>query len=337
MEAIINMIKETNKDSCLEIKISILESFIYNLFISLVPLNKIYLFSIIWQKLWNKSCKIFNGTVKTKIHGFDVVLNYGYSYPEYARKFPSYNNPLVELVYQTYQAKERKIVFIDVGAAIGDTILLIYKNCPDMIEKFYCIDGDNQFFEYLKYNLADFSESHLIKCVLSNGENWERELTRTHQGSASAQGQVKVPALSLDVVMEDKFLEKIDLLKIDIDGFDGKALSGSVNLIKKYQPTIIFEWHPILCDRTGNSWLEHFQILSELEYTKYIFFTKYGEFSHFIAEYCCEELSMYAELCIRNKFEYDWHYDVIGLHKDSQIHCLDIAELSFAKDCRSRF
>jgi FkbM family methyltransferase len=312
-------------------------SLIYNLLVNTVKLEDYKYTSNLWQKFWRKSCDIFSGPVSTTIHGYKVILNYGYVYPIYSRKFHSYNNPLVELVYQAYSVHNSPVTLIDVGAAIGDTVLLTYSNCPGMIKNFYCVDGDQEFFRYLQYNLGNFAEGKLILSMLSHDETLERELVRTHKGTASAQGEVEVSARSLDLVATEVGLQDVDVLKIDVDGFDGKVLLGATNILNKYQPSVIFEWHPILCKKTGNDSRQQFEILEACGYEKFIWFTKFGEFSHFMYGFDQESVSRLAELCLRDKFSDDWHYDVVALHRNSRINPVVLAELSFAKVRKSKF
>jgi FkbM family methyltransferase len=312
-------------------------SLIYNLLVQTVKLDEHKYTSRLWQKAWQKSCALFSCPISTTIHGQKVIVNYGYTYPIYSRKFRSYNNPLVELVYQTYSTKKSPITLIDVGAAIGDTVLLIYSNCPDMIENFYCVDGDKEFFAYLKQNLGHFEEGKLILSMLSHDQRAERELVRTHKGTASAQGEVEVSARSLDSIMVEARLQNVDLLKIDVDGFDGKVLLGARDILQKHQPAVIFEWHPILCKQTGNPWTDHFEALEDCGYEKFIWFSKYGDFSHFMNGFERESVSRLMELSLRNRFCYDWHYDVVALHRTSLINPVVLAELSFAKARKSQF
>ena len=312
-------------------------SVFYNLLIQTVKLDNYKYTSKIWHKVWDKSCSIFSCPVSTKIHGHQVILNYGYTYPINSRKYCSYNNPLVELVYQAYCTKKSQITLIDVGAAVGDTILLVYANCPNMLQSFYCVDGDKEFFNYLDRNLGHFPEGKLISSMLSDHERDERELIRTHQGTASAQGKLEISARPLDSVMVEAGLQNADVLKIDVDGFDGKVLLGARNILLQYQPAVIFEWHPILCQKTGNKPTEHFEALEGCGYEKFIWFNKFGDFSHFMHGFERESVSRFVDLCIRDKFCYDWHYDVIALHRNSPINPVALAELSFAKARKSKF
>lgn len=128
-----------------------------------------------------------------------------------------------------------------------------------------------------------------------------------------------------------------DVLKIDVDGFDGKVLSGARGILMQHVPNVIFEWHPILYRRTGNDYLKPFQVLVDCGYRTFVWFTKFGEFSHFTCGRDLEALEMTAQLCLREKHVDDWHYDVVALHSESVISPLNLAELSYAKRRVSRW
>ena len=315
-----------------------LASMIYNVFIkTLVRSQKNSFTKPLWWNLWNKSCEIFTCPISTKMHGHDVILNYGYTYPIYSRLFTSYNNPLVELVYQAYTANNNsQVTLIDVGAAIGDTVLLIHSSCPNIVSNYYCLDGDKEFFKYLQYNLNYIKEAMPVFAMLSDGAKVEKELIRTHKGTASSQGTVEIEARPLDTVMQEVNVKAIDIIKIDVDGFDGKVISGSKQILEAHKPAIIFEWHPILIAQTNNSSLDPFQFLSSCGYDNFVWFTKYGEFSHFTNGFDSESINKLANLCVRNKFHPDWHYDVVALHQNSSIDSLCLAEAQFAKLNKSR-
>lgn len=309
-----------------------LASLIYNAFVCLWWLDHGFI-SGLWRLCWGISCFIFSkAVVETIIHGHKVICNYGYTYPLYSRKFESLNNPLIELVYQTYQIKRKPIILIDVGAAIGDTILLITSNCQGMIKEFYCIDGDPEFFVYLQSNLQSFKEGQLFFANLSDQEGVERELIRTHLGTASAQGERNVRSVTLDSIIFSQPPAEIDLLKIDLDGLDGKVLLGSQRTLERYRPGVIFEWHPILYQKTGNSWVTPFELLEQWGYPQFIWFDKLGNFDFIMKNLDKEIIQKKAQFCLTNAESYpDWHYDIVALHRTSKIPVELLAELNFAR------
>ncbi|MDY0268941.1 FkbM family methyltransferase [Trichloromonas sp.] len=268
----------------------------------------------------------------TTIHGKSVVVNFGFTYPVFARRFPLLNAPLVELAYQLRESKGRPIFFVDVGAAVGDTVLLLYANIPDGFSGFVCIDGDPEFFFCLGKNLGHLPGGRLVHCLLSDSENEVAGLIRTHSGTASAQGNAKSKPMTLSSIVS----EEVDLLKVDVDGFDGRVILGALALLRRCRPTVIFEWHPILCRQTSNSWNDHFAALVAEGYNTFLWFTKYGNFSHYMFGYSQREVDAMAEYCLAD-ISLDWHYDVIALHDSSDISLVELAKLDFASKRPSKW
>jgi FkbM family methyltransferase len=184
----------------------------------------------IGQWFWSKATR--SGTsVTTKIHGTTAQIPADYTYPLICRNFKTFNNPYLELVHQTWLQKKRPLNIIDVGAAIGDTFLLIMQNDPEAVNTIYCVEGSPFFLKYLKENTATFDKAIIIETLLSDKNELIPELISLHSSTASALGNNKVIAQKLDTVLEAAMPPLIDVLKIDVDGFDGKVLAGSVNLL----------------------------------------------------------------------------------------------------------
>jgi hypothetical protein len=55
-------------------------------------------------------------------------------------------------------------------------------------------------------------------------------------------GRERVTAVSLDDTLADQ--PRIDLIKMDIEGAEGLALQGAVDLLQTHQPVIIMEFRP---------------------------------------------------------------------------------------------
>ena len=290
-----------------------------------------------WQLLWKKVTA--GGLIRTTIHGFPVYIQSSYTYPFNARVYPYYNNPLLELTNSTIKAKKGPITILDIGAAVGDTFLLLKSNTPkNTIKKVYCLDGDKEFLELLNLNVGSFPEVKIISCMLSDkSDSRIKSLVRTHGGTASAQGEDTVSTRTLDEIVLEHHINDIDIIKLDIDGFDGDALAGGYNTIMTQHPNIIFEYHPLLIKQTGNDYFKGFNVLKEAGYTNYIWFSKYGRFTHFMQSPSMEDIQLYIDLCIRNNFDFDWHYDVIALSPSSAIDVYELAESQFSNNKVSVF
>lgn len=307
-------------------------SLVYNILLNQSLSNNNRHYRQLWKRLWDLACRHFSCPVSTSIHGRKAFVNFGHSYPLYARRFRNWNDPLLELVYRSFRAKNRRVVVTDVGAGIGDTVLLIEGNCGGMVEQFFCVEGDAEFFSYLVENTRQLDKVHTHLAMLSDKDDEEiSSLIRTHPGTASAQGTQKVSSTTLDSILSRAGHPNIDVLKIDVDGYDGKVLLGASNLLKHHMPSVIFEWHPIMCRQAGTNCVQHFQILCERGYDRFVWFTKYGHFSHFMEGFDVKIVRRLEELCLRGHYDDDWHYDVIALHASDAIIDIELAELSFAK------
>ena len=280
----------------------------------------------IWDKFWNILLSKFSGYAKIKIHGKLALVNLGYTYPIYIKRFPYLNTPLVELIYQTSKFKKRKINVIDIGAAIGDTALLLNEKCKNNIEHLYCIDGDEEFSKYLKNNINQVSFAEAIITILSSNGDKTNSLIRTHSGTASAQGDEKSQSSTLDTLIINKNISQIDVVKIDVDGFDGEVLKGAIKILEEFKPLVIFEWHPKLIIDTGNNYLDHFKVLSEKKYNTFIWYNKYGYFS-FITD-SNSDLKKIAEISLNSKN--DWHYDIVAINNDTQIDLQKLVDLEYS-------
>jgi FkbM family methyltransferase len=288
-----------------------------------------------WNALWNWSLNRYSGPVSTNVHGARVLVNFGNSYPLFARRFRHWNNPLLELVNQTYRALNRPITVIDIGAGIGDTALLIRSNCGAMVGDVLCVEGHAEFYSYLKHNLGSLPNHILRNVMLSDQIQDVASLVKHHPGTASAQGMERTSAITVDVLLQDAALASIDLLKIDVDGFDGRVMAGARRTLAAFRPSVIFEWHPILCRETGNEPVEHFRALTDAGYDRFVWFTKYGDFSHFMSGFDEVAVDHLTQVCLRGAHDTDWHYDVVALPPGSPISEAELAELQFAKRRRS--
>lgn len=308
---------------------------IYNLLLNMYPMAQKTRFSAtVWNLAWRRLTTTHQRSVETKIHGTKVLINQGYTYPLFTRQFSRYNQPLVEIVHQAAKALGRPIVMVDVGAAIGDTVILIDANCPSSVAHYHCVDGSPDFFSYLTHNLGQRSDCSLYHVVLSSHDEQVAALVHTHQGTASAQGDAQTQATSLDTLL-DNIDSQIDVIKVDVDGYDGRVLAGATKCLAA-ATAVIFEWHPILLKQTGNEWLEPFKILESAKFSRFVWYTKFGDFSHTHEGVTVETLNMLAEYCLSDISD-DWHWDVIALRSDTPVDVVGLARMNFAKHRPSRF
>jgi FkbM family methyltransferase len=314
----------------------IYNSILFNFLVKTESRRRRFPYKFIWNRIY-QSTRNWTMPVDTVIHDQSVKVSFNYAYPIFCRQFKHWNNPLVELVNQAHKSLNRPITIVDVGAAIGDTSLLIHANCPGMVGEYICVDGDPEFYAYLEYNLASIPNSKKILHQLSSSHKKDKSLVRTHGGTASAQGVDQVDASPLDDVLNHHNVGNVDLLKIDVDGFDGEVLAGSTKLLSQFKPFVIFEWHPKLCLQTSNDAFRGFEVLASTGYNRLIWFTKYGEFSHYGRSDDQVNLHRMKRHCMTTKSDPDCHFDIVAFHDSHLVSEQDTADLQFAIHKKSPF
>ena len=82
--------------------------------------------------------------------------------------------------------------------------------------------------------------------------------------NSNNKNSLKVPSVSLDFYFSDKSIEKINLIKIDIEGSEFPALQGMKETLNKFKPYLLIEINPNT--PFGIESIDHF--LLELGYKK---------------------------------------------------------------------
>lgn len=76
-----------------------------------------------------------------------------------------------------------------------------------------------------------------------------------------------IPGGSVRATTLDAFgMRNVDLIKIDVEGFEGAVIQGGVETIKASRPTIVFEDNALGLKLYGDAWVDPKTILSALGY-----------------------------------------------------------------------
>lgn len=130
-----------------------------------------------------------------------------------------------------------KQVFVDVGAYIGDTTQ-DFINTYNNYKKIYCYEVTLETMAKLKNNLSKYNNIIYKNKAVSN-DNSIMYLKESNINSSANQvdnsGTIEVETVSLD----NDILEKIDIIKMDIEGSEYNALIGCKNHIINDNPTLL--------------------------------------------------------------------------------------------------
>jgi FkbM family methyltransferase len=71
---------------------------------------------------------------------------------------------------------------------------------------------------------------------------------------------------TLDHVMAREGLERLDLIKLDVDGFEARVLEGGLGTLRRHQPVIVMEFAPYVHAEAGGSFADLVRLLKESSY-----------------------------------------------------------------------
>ncbi|MDR3151420.1 MAG: FkbM family methyltransferase [Holosporaceae bacterium] len=175
-------------------------------------------------------------------------------------------------------------VFIDAGASMGYFSLLManavgetghvyalepskrdYKRLESNIE----LNGLSGTVSHYPYALADLKGSATL---LVAGE--ERNALNTLGSEFGVKGVEKTRSETVDTVTLDGFIEeeeisKVDVLKLDVEGSELKALEGARKTITKHKPAIMLGVNAVALKACGADTLRVEKLLSEFGYYMY--------------------------------------------------------------------
>jgi len=181
-------------------------------------------------------------------------LNYTFDVPDLPSFLRQFKEIFVDEIYK-FNTMEKEPVIYDCGANIGMSCLYfktLYPNC-----KIKAFEGDPKIVQILRNNLARnniLSNVEIINAaVWINNDGVEFSCDGADAGSIyGARNKLKVKSVRLRDFLEQE--EKIDVLKIDIEGAEYEVLKDCKNSLYKVR-YIFVEYH---------SWNNMNQRLSEI-------------------------------------------------------------------------
>ena len=132
-----------------------------------------------------------------------------------------------------FEVKNDAVVF-DIGAFKGDTAYFFSKKCSNKA-RIYAFEPDENNYKILlkikdKYKLNNVIASNIL---FSNSETEINFLSMDLNRPA-----VKMKSTTIDKFVEENNIEKIDYIKMDVEGAEKNILEGSIKTIKKFKPSL---------------------------------------------------------------------------------------------------
>lgn len=168
----------------------------------------------------NLSRHIFQNLIDFKISG-DV---------RYIRGFKLAHD---EQYFEDFLDLPAKPTFVDAGGYTGDTALQFIKRYPHF-EKIFVFEPEEQNISQARQNLKNYPNIVCIQKGLSNENKTLRFSANNSASSISEDGELTIEVARLDDIVD----ERVDFIKMDIEGSEGAAIEGAKQMIAKYHPTL---------------------------------------------------------------------------------------------------
>lgn len=183
---------------------------------------------------------------------YELDLN---DYQEWLVYFYCKTDSSLDVIHYLNQSE----VIIDIGANIGQTSLNIYKEqkSKGLNPRIYAFEPFPSTFEKLQKNIGLNNSMTGISIHQAGIGAQEGELNmirhcETNSGGFRISNQtndrteyVRVPIITLDSFVAEHQIDRIDFIKIDIEGFEYEALKGMRTTLEYLKPTLFLEFSAV--------------------------------------------------------------------------------------------
>lgn len=166
-----------------------------------------------------KSKRVFEKIINFKI-SFDLEFMQGFT-----------NNHSEQYFDKELIGSIENISFVDAGGYVGDTIPHIIRTFPDF-KKIYCIEPSLLHLNIAKRDFAHCKNIEFINCGVGKRKEFIDE-SQIKENECNHNYQTE----NINTI-DNLISQKVDYIKMDIEGAEQDALLGAKETIKKYHPIL---------------------------------------------------------------------------------------------------
>jgi FkbM family methyltransferase len=219
--------------------------------------------SIPSNKAFNNSKKYFN---RLGVH-YNLPIN---EHNAWRTFFLLYTKGTFDL----FKMVKNKFTIVDIGANIGFYSLSMAKNVPD--GKVYSFEPEKKNYRILSEQIKINRFKNIVPYNIALGKVCKKTQLE-HFGNKDNFGTYRInlekqkdsPYISmstLDMFYKNNEISRLDILKIDTEGFEFEIISGAINTIHKYKPIIFIEINDSFLKHYGSSAKILIKVLSDWGY-----------------------------------------------------------------------
>lgn len=152
---------------------------------------------------------------------------------------------------------------VDGGAFIGDHTIA-YAEKVGAKGKVFAFEPCPSAFECLEWNMRNHPNVVCQQDALSDRQKRRTLVKGENAGAAFLNGEIgDVRCIALDSIP----LERLNYIKLDVEGHELFALRGMQETLAKYRPKIVLEMNSGALGRNGHSYLDVLKFLKNAEYS----------------------------------------------------------------------
>lgn len=149
-------------------------------------------------------------------------------------------------------------VAFDIGANIGIISVILGKMFP--LGKIFAFEGGANVYDVLKNNITRNNLTNVFPyhCAIANyngyihfNENSAYGYAIDSNSEIAEKGVVEVSCSTIDQLLSIHSVDRLDLIKLDIEGFEPQALEGAFETIEKFDPIFLMEINPWCIENYG--------------------------------------------------------------------------------------
>ena len=215
---------------------------------------------------------------KTTIAEYDDTLKIKLNIDEWIQQqiflFGYFDQPGINFIKKNLKKDH---VFIDAGANIGAYSLVASKIVGDQ-GKVIAFEPVKNTFDHIQENISlnnlkniDLNKTALgekkERITIYSGDDSNTGNSSIIKNEASHSASEEIQCINFDEEFSD--LERIDFLKIDIEGAEYYALKGMIKSLEKFKPTILIEISDEIIDKADYSKKDLIVLLTNIGYQQY--------------------------------------------------------------------
>ena len=179
---------------------------------------------------------------------------------------------------------EPEAVFVDIGANVGLVTIPVARTIRELggraiavepipvnvarLQRSLELNGLEECVEIVSAALGEFDGTIQMEKEGAQGASANAWVVLDR---ARARAPQTVPLITLDSLVEERGLMRLDVIKIDVEGFEVPVLRGAARSIGHFRPVVYGEFNNELMPMRGYSFLDAWALVEPLEYACYAF------------------------------------------------------------------